>query len=154
MRCLLRKVETLAILVSGLFKLRAPPINTKKGIIYKIDFQIGKGKKRKKKKTLEIELPARERGPDEVVVGEPVVEDRDEGLPLRVFLVHRRLLLLVLLLLCFSPFLDRLRVLLLFLLFLVLWLGFSAPCLLLLHDALLRWSLHLRSLHSASSQCH
>lgn len=91
-------------------------------------------------------LPARERGPDEVVVGEPVVEDRNKGLPLRVFLVHRRLMLLLLLLLlimllllCFSPFLQRLGVF-------VFRLGFSAPCLLLLHHALLRRrSLHLRS---------
>ena len=35
-------------------------------------------------------LPAGERRPDEVVVGEPVVEHRDERLPLRVALIHRR----------------------------------------------------------------
>ena len=35
-------------------------------------------------------LPAGEGRPDEVVVGEPVVEHRDERLPLRVALVHRR----------------------------------------------------------------
>lgn len=33
--------------------------------------------------------PAREGGPHKVVVGEPIVEDRDEGLPLGVPLVHR-----------------------------------------------------------------
>lgn len=38
----------------------------------------------------EMVLPAGEGRPDEVVVGEPVVEDRDERLPLRVALVHRR----------------------------------------------------------------
>jgi hypothetical protein len=35
-------------------------------------------------------LPAGERRPDEVVVGEPVVEDGDERFPLRVALIHRR----------------------------------------------------------------
>jgi len=35
-------------------------------------------------------LPAGQRRPDEVVVGEPVVEHRNERLPLRVALIHRR----------------------------------------------------------------
>ncbi|WVZ20298.1 hypothetical protein V8G54_007620, partial [Vigna mungo] len=94
--------------------------------------------------------PARERGPNEVVVSKPVIEDRDERLPLRVFLIDGRLLLLLLLLLIllgFSPFLC-LRMLIFLV---VLWLRFPTPCLLLLHHTLLRRSLHLSS-HSSSLQ--
>lgn len=42
---------------------------------------------------VELSAPtARERRPDEVVVGKPVVEDWHKGLPLTVPLLHRRLL--------------------------------------------------------------
>lgn len=56
--------------------------------------RIKKGRAKKKKKNPRREResggePAGEGGPDEVVVGEPVVEDGDEGLPLRVPLVDR-----------------------------------------------------------------
>jgi hypothetical protein len=80
-------------------------------------------------------VPARERGPDEVVVGEPVVEDGDEGLPLGVLVVHAGLLGLL-----------GLHCLLFLLL---LGLGLPAPRLLLLHD--LRLRLH-RCFTSCSSQ--
>lgn len=42
----------------------------------------------------ESRVPARERRPDEVVVGKPVVENRNHRLPLRVLVIRRLLLLL------------------------------------------------------------
>ena len=42
-----------------------------------------------KKRKLEVNEPAGEGGPDEVVVGQPVVEHRNERLPLGIPLVHR-----------------------------------------------------------------
>lgn len=83
-------------------------------------------------------VPARERGPNEVVVGEPVVEDGDEGLPLGVLVVHAGLLGLL-------PLLGLHCLLFL----LLLGLGLPAPRLLLLHD--LRLRLH-RCFTSCSSQ--
>lgn len=93
-----------------------------------------------KSKTLKREdRPARERGPNEVVISEPVIENRDQGLPLGVLFVHGGRLLR------FLGLLGGLPVLLLLVLLVVLGLGLSTPGLLLLHHSL------LRSLHGVSA---
>lgn len=84
-------------------------------------------KERERMKENPRRVPARERRPDEVVIGKPVVENRDDGLPLRVFVVYGGLVMtfLLLLLLLMMSFV--------FIFLLVLGFGLSATSLLLLH---------------------
>lgn len=85
---LFRKVETLAILISGLLKLWTPSVWNTKGNKKKNPNEPIFHKFLEIYKTLESELPARERRPDEVVVSEPVVKNGNKRLPVSVLVVY------------------------------------------------------------------